>query len=61
MNGVAIRLLYNILLEIYPQSIAYQIFNEVQMNNGDGKILEISIYHDEDNNLRVKAHHLFPV
>ena len=61
MNGVAIRLLYNILLEIYPQSIAYKIFNEVQMNDGDGKILEVSIYQDTNNNTTVKSHHLFPM
>ena len=61
MNGVAIRLLYNILLEIYPQSIAYMIFNEVQKNDGDGKIQEVLIYQDENNNTIVKAHHIFPI
>ncbi len=61
MNGIAIRMLYSVLLEIYPQNLAYEIFNEVQMNDGDGKILEVSIYHDENNNLIVKSHHLFPL
>ena len=60
MNGVAIRMLYSVLLEIYPQNLAYEIFNEVQMNDGDGKILEVSIYHDENKKLIVKSHHLFP-
>ena len=61
MNGVAIRLLYNILLEIYPENLAYEIFNEVNMNDGDGKILEISIYSDENNKILVKSHNLFPL
>jgi hypothetical protein len=60
MNGIAIRMLYSILLEIYPQNLAYEIFNEVNMNDGDGKILEVSIYHDEKNKLIVKSYPLFP-
>ena len=61
MNGIAIRMLYKVLLELYPQNLAYEIFNEVQMNDGDGKILEVSIYQDENNNTLVKSHHLSPL
>ena len=60
MNGIAIRMLYKVLLEIYPENLAYEIFREVQMNDGDGKILEVSIYHNENNNLIVEVHHLVP-
>ena len=61
MNGIAIRMLYKVLLEIYPENLAYEIFNEVQMNDGDGKILEVSIYSDENNKVLVKSHNLFPL
>ena len=61
MNGIAIRMLYKVLLEIYPENLAYEILNEVNRNEGDGKILEVSIYHDENNNTIVKSHPLFPL
>lgn len=60
MNGIAIRMLYSVLLELYPENLAYEIFTEVQMIDGDGKILEVSIFHNENNNLTVKAYPLFP-
>lgn len=60
MYGIAIRMLYKVLLEIYPENLAYEIFTEVQKIDGDGKILEVSIFHNENNNLTVKASHLFP-
>ena len=59
MNGTAFWRLPDVLLEIYPQNIVNKIINEVKMNDGDGKILEVLIYQDENNNTIVKVHHLF--
>jgi len=60
-NGVALWKLYDVLKEIYSPHTAYKIFEEVKANDSEGRIVEVSIYHDEDENLRVNAYKLVPI
>ena len=60
MNGCAFRLLPNVLQEIYPPNIVNKIINEVKRNNGEGKIMEVSIYHGDRDIAVVEAFGLFP-
>ena len=60
MNGCALWRLPDVLLELYPPNIVNKIVNELKRNNGEGKIMEVSIYSDDRNIVVVEAFGLFP-